>query len=238
MAKQIIKKDPYDIEVGVRLKTIIDAYYSNQKDFAEIHGLDNSTISKYINGTLSLSSKTADLLQLRANINRDYLFNGDLPMLLDDTIKPIKQHLVEKTINATIKGTHQKEQELAKAKRGRIPQFAMTRRGIRSVLSMSGEMDIVDTSINGIKEPFGVHITDSEFCERYNKFNLSLGCHLYIDNEINDGDPVLVYDDREHYICVYDNGIYYEAINKEQLNVENSDVIGAIYSYESKFEIK
>jgi len=233
MAKSRLNKDPKNIEIGSRLRNVIDTYFVTLNRFAEISKSSASHLSSIINGNLPLSEKLANKFQNTVGVNKKYLLDGEMPMMLNQNIKPIG----DSTFTAPTKSILLKNEEQANATRGNIPQFALSRRGLRSVLSAQGEMNIIDASINGIKEPFGVMVSDNVFCERYKKFNLTLGCYLFIDSEITEGDLVLVKIEKEHHICLYDNGNYYDATTKKPINVDDLDAIGAIYSYQSKFEI-
>ena len=233
MSKTKLNKNPKAIEIGSRLRNVIEVYFVTVNRFAAASKTNASHLSSIINGNVLLSDKIANKLQNTVGVNKKYLFDGELPLMLDQSAKPIG----DTTFVATTKTVLRKDEEQAKANRGNIPLFVMSRRGWRSVLSSQGEINITDVSINGIKEPFGVMVSDNTFWERYKKFNLLLNCYLFIDNEVNNGDPVLVKVDKEHYICIYDDTVYYEAIDKKPINVNASDVVGSIYGQFSKFEI-
>ena len=224
MAKKSTKKDNYAVEVGARLRNIIEAYFSNQKDFATKVNIIESAISKYANGTLLISDKIANTFQVNAGINKDYLFNGNLPMMLNDA-KPIKEHLV-----ASKTPTKQliEQATVSNINSGWVKQFTLSKSGYRTALSNSGDMNLVDFVLDGIDEPISVLLTDVEFCQKY---QIQFGSALIVGGDIRDGVIVLVDLDGK-FILAVSSGETVKDTRDEQAVYLKSEVtiIGKAYS--------
>ena len=225
MAKRTLTEDQlYAKAVGERLRNVINAYYGSIKAFAEKTQIDQSTVSRYLNGTLFISDKVANNLQVIVNINKDYLFNGNLPMVLDDKIKPIKEHLVEKqdmTAADIILSRVDKNRETIglvtwKGSQNEIhsnidiiPYYVVETRGQRDIIAEQGKIYMVGIAISGVKKACAIYVQSSEFIERYKTlFPLKLNCHIILDRYFENGDDVLVTVNDTLYLATLDNKDY------------------------------
>ena len=236
MPKKTSKKDPYAVEVGARLRNIIDAFYGNQTKFANVVNMNLSVLSAYLTGNMLISEKTADNLQRKTGINKDYLFNGNAPMMLTDDIKPLKDY---NKLIATVVGKLEQNRKETTAHQGVIPNLIMSREGLKSEIANRGEFNVIGIVVNGIENPQAVEIRDEIFVNMYNTIcPLLLNCHLIISPSFSDGDIVLIKYAREHRIAVLNDKKYYEVITGTEIDIIDEDIVGKIYSIVIKFELK
>ena len=184
MAKKAIKKDPHAVEVGIRLKKIIDAYFDRQKVFAEKVGISEYTLSRYISGAIPISDKTATSFQMLIGVNKDYLLNGNMPMILDER-KPLREHLVRKADKSIEERTKQIQTDTSRAF---ISQKILASSGKRQILAGNGTINLIDFDLSGVENPMLVSVISLPFCEKY---KLSNGVSLMISSEYQEGEIVL-----------------------------------------------
>jgi plasmid maintenance system antidote protein VapI len=228
------KRNSYAIEVGMRLKNIIDIYFENQKAFAEKVGINENTISNYVNGKNLLSNKTAVKFQKTVSVNKDYLFNGNHPLVIDDAIKPIKD--AAKSMSNKLKS----EREDLYAKEGNIRYNVMRRSGFNSTINSQKEVSIIGLTINGIntKDAQATEIKDKVFINTYkNLFHIADDCVIITSDIWEDGEGVLLKHNKEHRIALLDDGKYYDAITKETIEVSDENIVGKIYKILNVFEV-
>lgn len=76
--------DPNPVLVGVRLEALRHALgISEQKDFAALFGVDDSSYTKIKNGKKPLKSEMAYRAGKRFGVSLDYFFDGDVSRLPD-----------------------------------------------------------------------------------------------------------------------------------------------------------
>ena len=234
MAKRI--KPTTNMIIGARLKQVIEVYFGNQKEFAEKAMIDNSSVSSYCNGTLILSDKIATKIQERTGISKDYIFNGMAPMMLDDSIKPIKDIAKPTGISDKLKS----EREELYAKEGSIRFNIMSRQGMNSTLFSQKEISVIGLTINGIntKDAQATEINDKIFVNTYkNHFPIADNCIIITSDIWGDGDGVLLKYWRDHRIAVLDNEKYYDVITRDVIEISDENVVGRIYKILNMFEI-
>lgn len=90
-----MEKNTFKKLFGERLKEMIDKFNKTPKDIADITGLTEATISRYINGILEAKRTTIHIIAQYFNINPNYLLG-----LTDDP--NINDNMVRETSNAYI----------------------------------------------------------------------------------------------------------------------------------------
>jgi transcriptional regulator with XRE-family HTH domain len=216
--------------IGERLKTAIDVYYGSQKKFAEIIGVNESTVSGFLSGSNVMSTKTADKIEELAKISKDYLYMAELPMVVDDTIKPIHEDIV---IRSSVSKELKIKQDEHSTIRGIAKHAIHTKSGRREVLSSAGEANIVDIAYNGIKEVLLISMTVVEFCQKY---KIEIGSTLVLDDEYQKGE--IVYVDMDGHFILAEYGI--DKIidiygNTEHQLTDEIKIIGKAYSRVERF---
>jgi len=228
------KKDAYAIEVGARLRNVIDVYFGNQKKFAEYSKLNSSALSDYINGRNLISDKTATRLQNTINISKEYLLHGVLPMILDDNIKPLIAR-ADVVVKQTSLNQLQQQYDTMESYRGFIQNYVFEARGQRETIIAQGKINIVDVTINGLENAISVSIQSPEFVEKYKSvFALKLNCSIILDKNYRIKDDVFMSVDDDFYLAIYKNeNMFVDATtDKEILIAENSivEIYGAWFS--------
>ena len=92
---------------GDRLLKIINKFFTTQIKFAYLSGMNDGSLSSYLSGRYNISKKIAYKLQDVVGVNSYYLLNGNLPMMADETRKPILEGnvpYISKTDTKTLHG--------------------------------------------------------------------------------------------------------------------------------------
>ena len=169
-------------------------YYGSQRDFAKKFSINEGQLSEYINGTILISVRTAQMLQDKAKINSNYLFNGNYPMLLDKTIKPIRQ------TPQSVSVVHQAEFERSI---GGVQSYIIETKGLRDVVIPQGKTNIANVTVGGLVMAGVVSVQSPEFVDKYKSvFPLKLNCYIVLeDGLIANGVDVLVSIDNNLYLA-------------------------------------
>ena len=220
MAKRISYKNPYAKEIGDRLQQVIDAYFGNQVRFAEKVKIAQGTISKYANGKEEISVNIAEEMQKQAGVNPDYLFNGNLPMLIDDTVKPIKEHIVREVDKSIEIRTKQIQADTSRAF---ISQKILATSGIRQILSGNGTINLIDFDLSGVENPLLVSVISLPFCEKY---KLSNGVSLMISSEYQEGEIVLAEVGLYFILAIYYKDKLVDIADQSEHLISDVNIIG------------
>jgi len=234
------RKDPNAVEIGARLRKFIDTYYVTNKRFAEVCGMNISVLSQYVNGTLLISDKTATKLQNIVGINKDYLFNGNDPMVLEDKLNPFRHLQANQFQFSQSKAPPTSDKSISN-------HYNIETRGSTAMLGFHVFVSIEDIIVGNLDAPNIVLIESPEFIEKYkNIFPLQLYCHILLDRTARSGDDVLVCIDGVLYLANMmaeiteqkDKGdctiriTFTDCASKEELsfNQTKDEVLGAYYS--------
>jgi len=231
----------YAVETGNRLFEVIRIYFKSQKDFSIKSGISPTTISDYKLGYLQLSEETALALEQKLGINRMFLLHdASAPMMIDPNIKPMKDFDVKYDVKPifTAGGVSDKlkqHREETSTQQGVIVHTIMSREGLNSEISNQGTINIVGITVNGIKNPQTVQITDKIFIKKYKDYYpIAFNCYIIVSSSFTDGDLVLLKSGRDHEIAILDDGKYQDVITENFINATYENVIGKIYTVVNK----
>ena len=220
-------KDENNIEVGNRLRKIIEAYYSSVKDFAEKVNMTSPKISSFLGGHQTITDKTAAILQDKANINKDYLLNGNLPMLLEDK-KPLREHIVKQVYQQQSGLPIKPQSATFDFNRSFAQHYLLFGVAGKEYLEPKGTADIVTLAFDGIVKPFIVSVMSEYFC---NKYKIPVGSDLIINEQYDDESVLLVLDNHKFFICENIDGVLYDTGNEDTRPIsETIKIIGQIYT--------
>jgi len=178
---------------GDRLNIVITKYFETQKEVSGISGVDTGSLSSYISGRYNITKKLTNKLQKTTGISSDYLLNGNLPMMLDDTRKQIISRVSKID---------------AKQQHGITTHLILQYEGDMQILKFNGESSVVNLVLGNLEEtplPFQVFNNLLEFAEDY---DIPLGSTLILKRDYKNKNLVL-FTDKENYRL----GIY----NKKQV---------------------
>ncbi|MCL2313474.1 MAG: helix-turn-helix domain-containing protein [Firmicutes bacterium] len=221
------KKDEHAVELGERLRKVINAYFSTVKNFAEKFDFNRSQVSSYLNGTIPITDAFATKLQDKANINKDYLLNGNLPMLLEDK-KPLREHIVKQVYQQQSGLPIKPQSSSFDFNRSFAQHYILFGVAGKEYLEPKGTADIVTLAFDGIVKPFIVSVMSEYFCQKY---NIPVGSDLIINERYDDESVLLVLNNHKFFICEFVDGVLLDTINDKQIIItETTKIIGQIYT--------
>jgi len=231
--------DYKELTPALRLNIVVLQYFGKQKNFADATDINYDMASKYISGYMKITKKAAVKMQDLAGINADFVLNGNLPMMLDET-KSAKPYDVVYKANVPIIYPSslqplQKQYETSEISKGFVSLNVLETRGNRAFLTPQGKINIVDITINGIQEPSTVLVHDADFIERYkHTFPFKINCYIVLDKDYRLNDLVFLSVDEVFYLAVYEaNNIFIDCATKKKIAIKTKNdikIYGAWFS--------
>ena len=225
---------------ALRLDVIILKYFSKQKILADMCEITYDMMSKYVSGRSRITKKASMKMQDMAGINADFVLNGNLPMMIDET-KAKKPYEVRYEGNAPViqspvdrtKENFKKENKLMN--RGIVSNNILSERGCRGITIPQDNINLIDITIDGIEKVDTFTVQNPVFIEKYKSlFSIKMNSHLVLDLNFHINDYVLVYIDEEFYLALYkDEKTFIDTANDEMIKIKDIDSIkiyGAYYS--------
>ena len=233
--KQFLNLTPHQ-----RLQYLIEKYFYSQKDFSEQSKIEKRLINSYINHkTQKITKKSLDKIENNVGFSIEFIQTGIGNELTDGcSLEPIKRSkatVIFPNIPEIKNNTIKEQQEDKLFARGEARRANLSTTGKNTSLSSDGMCNIIDFVYDGIKNSLVIHITDIIFCKNYNIKN---GSVIIIDEGIKEeGDLVLVYYKRRHYICEFiEEELLDISINeKTKIIFSEAKIVGKVYSKVEKF---
>ena len=136
IADKNINETPAD-----RLNIVIRKYFTTQAELANLLEIDQGSLSSYISGKNKFTKKFALRLQDVARINSDYLLNENLPMMIDETRKPILDDNIPYTSKTNTKTQH-----------GIIKHYILEYEGSQQILRDTGDASVINVVLGNLEE--------------------------------------------------------------------------------------
>lgn len=203
-------------EAGQRLDAVIIKYFGTQKMLADLIGVTQANLSGYISGRNNITKKLAMLMQSKAGVNADFLLNGNAPMMLDTSRKPIFDGSVPSVEKMNTKTQH-----------GIIKQYILHDNRQKQRLTENGEASIVHLILDNLTDPvpFMVLQISQIFAERY---KISIGSIMVIRENYIDEDVVLYTKNNQYFLGIYTEGCVVEFSTKIPENSTDVSVVGSV----------
>jgi len=147
---------------GDRLSIAISKYFGTQALFANLIETSKGNLSSYISGRYNITKNFALKLQNTVGINSEYLLEGEEPIMLDKTRKPIVENVPLHISKPDTKTQH-----------GITKQFILQDEGNQQILKQNGEGSIVNLVLGNLDDkssPFQLLLMSDKFAKMY-KFN-------------------------------------------------------------------
>ena len=221
-----------------RLKYLISKYFVTQTDFSTKAEIGVQLVNKYVKGTTKRISIT-QLMKIEANVgfSSDFIQNGTGPELISGCkLKPqieINNPIIAKT-----------EQEISAGKNlkiGIINKVSITKWGKEVRVCDHATANILDGILNGLEKSLMIEINAEDFNDFFVKYDIKNNSKLIIEEgRCEYGDIVFVICKQRLYLCEYLNGELIDIDNnvktREDINIKDADIKGAVYSEFRKFK--
>jgi hypothetical protein len=173
-------------------------------------------VSRYVSDKVRITQKFALKMQKKIGVNADFILNGNMPIVIDDSIEPLFEG------NIPLK-TLSKRQDTKLVNR---PQLQLTISGANEVLKDTNECNIVEFVYADIKNPVLISVISPKFCEKY---EMAIGSLLVLSDEVEDGNIVLIKVGRNYEIAKYIDNQFKEYKTDKKITMQ-AELVGSLHA--------
>jgi len=206
---------------GERLDFFITKYFGKQIAFVNKMETKPDAVSRYVADKVKITHNVALKMQKKTGVNADFILNGNLPVVIDNTIEPIFEgNIPTKTLS--------KRQDTKLVNRR---QMQLTISGANEVLKDASECNIVEFAYANIKNPLLISVISPKFCDYY---KIAIGSLLVLSDEVEDGNIVLVKVGRNYQIAKYIDNQFTEYKTDKKISIQ-AELIGSLHAKVERF---